>query len=161
VGSVPLPMSSGEVDFWRSNIEGWVDLTDESILAPLDRDGLGVPDDMKEALDWYRKADTSAVLPTPPDEATLKTFLDACPPVRSYVYALELTLYDRSIRPSKVGPAYKAGRNDQMMAVFLPYCDQFLTDDNQQQKGLHEVALAANIPVKVRLFNDFCSSFLI
>jgi hypothetical protein len=47
-------MSSGEVDFWRSNIEGWVDLTDESILAPLDPDGLGVPDDMKEALDWYR-----------------------------------------------------------------------------------------------------------
>jgi len=27
------------------------------------------------------------------------------------------------------------GRNDQVTAVFLPYCEQFLTNDGQQQKG--------------------------
>jgi hypothetical protein len=105
--------------------------------------------------------DTSVVLASPPDEAALKSFLDACPPVRGFVYALELTLYDRSLRPARVGPAYKAGRNDQMMSVFLPYCDQFLTADGGQQKSLHEVASSAGIPVQVRLYDDFCSSLLV
>jgi TPR repeat protein len=56
VGSVQLPLRASEADFWRSHVEGWADLTDESILASLDPHGLGVPDDLKEALDWYRRA---------------------------------------------------------------------------------------------------------
>jgi len=98
--------------------------------------------------------DKSAALASSPDEATLKSFLDACPPVRAYVYALELTLYDRSLRPLKA-PSYKAGRNDQMMAVFLPYCDLFLTNDGGQEKSLREAALRAGVPVEVRSYNDF------
>jgi hypothetical protein len=104
--------------------------------------------------------DTGAILSTPPDEATLKTFTDACPPMRAMVYAMELTLYDRSLRPSNVGPAYKAGRNDQMMAVYLPYCDQFLTDDGQQLKGLREVASVAGLSVNVRSYDDFCAGHM-
>lgn len=105
--------------------------------------------------------ETAEVLAHPPDEATLKTFLDACPPVRAMVYALELTHYDRSLRPVNRGPAYKAKRNDQMMAVFLPYCDQFLTDDGDQLKCLREVASSAGIPVNVRSYDDFCSSLIV
>jgi hypothetical protein len=104
--------------------------------------------------------DTNSSLTIPPDETTLKTFLDVCPPVRALVYAMERTLYDRSLRAVN-RPAYKAGRNDQMMAVFLPYCEQFLTNDGQQQKRLQEVAAAANIPVNVRLYADFYSSHTI
>lgn len=104
--------------------------------------------------------DTASVLTTSPDEATLEIFLDACPPVRALVYALELTLYDHGLRIEN-RPAYKAGRNDQMMAVFLPYCDQFLTNDRPQHKGLNEVAMTADIPVRVRLHDHFCSSHLV
>ena len=104
--------------------------------------------------------DKSTTLANSPDEATLKSFLDACPPVRAYVYALELTLYDRSLRPLNA-PAYKAGRNDQMMAVFLPYCDLFLTNDGGQEKSLCEAASKAGIPVVVRSYNDFCASLIV
>jgi hypothetical protein len=105
--------------------------------------------------------DKSVVLASPPDEATLKSFLDVCPPVRALVYALELTLYDRSVRPLHQGPAYKAGRNDQMMSIFLPYCDQFLTNDRDQEKSLRETASKAGIPVVVRSYNDFCASLIL
>jgi len=96
-------------------------------------------------------------LSKPPDDATLQMFLDLCPPMRAIVYAFELTHYDRSLRQKKA-ISYKAGRNDQMMAVYLPYCDQFLTDDIQQHRCLTEVASHAGIPTQVRFYDDFRSS---
>jgi hypothetical protein len=105
--------------------------------------------------------DTSVVLDSAPDDATVKLLLNACPPFRAMVYAFELTHYDRSLRPINRGPAYKAKRNDQMMAVFLPYCDQFLTNDGDQLKCLREVASCAHIPVNVRSYDDFCSSLIV
>jgi hypothetical protein len=96
-------------------------------------------------------------LSNPPDDAVLKTFLDLCPPMRAIVYAFELTHYDRSLR-KEMALSYKAGRNDQMMAVYLPYCDQFLTDDKQQHRCLTEVASRAGIPTQVRFYDDFRSS---
>lgn len=104
--------------------------------------------------------DKSTTLAKSPNEATLKSLLDTCPPVRAYVYALELTLYDRSLRPLNA-PAYKAGRNDQLMAVFLPYCDLFLTNDGGQEKSLCEAASKAGIPVVVRSYNDFCARLIV
>jgi hypothetical protein len=114
----------------------------------------------EHAFGKHSAIDPSATLINPPDEAILRTFLAACPPVRAMVYAFELTHYDRSLRLEN-RPAYKAGRNDQMMAVYLPYCDQFLTDDRPQHKCLVEVASCAGIPVQVRHYNEFCSSFLL
>ena len=51
-----LPVNPGELDFWRREREKWDGATNESILAPLDPDGVGVPDSLEKALDWYRKA---------------------------------------------------------------------------------------------------------
>jgi hypothetical protein len=96
---------------------------------------------------------------SPPDDATLENFLDLCPPVRAIVYAFELTHFDRSLRKRQAGIlSYKAGRNDQMMAVYLPYCDQFLTDDKPQHRCLTEVASAAVIPTRVRFYEEFRST---
>ena len=92
-----------------------------------------------------------------PDDSALQMFLDLCPPMRSIVYAFELTHYDRSLRKNNA-LSYKAGRNDQMMAVYLPYCDQFLTDDQQQHRCLTKVAFSAGIPSQVRFYDDFRSS---
>jgi hypothetical protein len=44
------------------------------------------------------------------------------------------------------------------MAVYLPYCDQFLTDDKQQHRCLTEVASRAGIPTQVQFYDDFRSS---
>jgi hypothetical protein len=103
---------------------------------------------------------TSEPLTEPPSEEALREFLEACPPVRAFVYAFELTLYDRSLRADK-RQSYKAGRNDQMMAAYLPYCDRFITNDLHQYRGFIEIAKAANIPVQVQLFSDFLSNHLI
>lgn len=92
-----------------------------------------------------------------PDDATLQMFLNLCPPMRSIVYAFELTHYDRSLRKPKA-LSYKAGRNDQMMAIYLPYCEQFLTNDKQQHRCLTKVASHAGIPTQVRFYDDFRSS---
>jgi hypothetical protein len=99
-------------------------------------------------------------LSNPPDEVSLKAFVDACPPMRAFIYALELTLYDRTLRAPK-SPAFKAGRNDQMMSVFLPYCEVFLTNDSGQLKSLHEVAGKAGLTVKVKSHDEFCASFIV
>ena len=89
-----------------------------------------------------------------PDDAVLESFLSHCPPVRAIVYAFELTHYDRSLRrPNAM--SFKAGRNDQMMAIYLPYCDFFLTNDGSQHRCLSEVASSADIPVKIQLYGDF------
>jgi hypothetical protein len=93
----------------------------------------------------------------PPDEETLELFLMACPPINAIVHAFELTHYDRSLR-QPMALSFKAGRNDQMMAVYLPYCDVFLTDDGSQHRCLTEIALAARIPVKIVLYRDFRTS---
>jgi hypothetical protein len=96
-------------------------------------------------------------LSEPPDDSALQVFLDLCPPMRSIVYAFELTHYDRSLRKQNA-LSYSAGRNDQVMAVYLPYCDQFLTDDKQQHRCLTKVTSSARIPSQVRFYDDFRSS---
>jgi hypothetical protein len=93
-------------------------------------------------------------LSQPPVDAVLETFLRVCPPVRALIFAFELTHYDRSLRTPKA-MSYKAGRNDQMMAIYLPYCDLFLTADGPQHRCLTEVASTADIPVKIQLYRDF------
>lgn len=103
-----------------------------------------------------------AAVNTMPDEDTIRGFIDICPPFRAVLYALALTWYDRCIRPPTEAK-FSAGRNDQMMAVYLPYCDQFITAEKKgmQERCLRESAEAANISVTVRSYDDFCGSFWI
>jgi hypothetical protein len=53
----------------------------------------------------------------------------------------------------------KAGRNDLMMAVYLPYCDRFLTQDFAQHKDLTKIASAARLQSEVTFFEEFSRSF--
>jgi hypothetical protein len=87
------------------------------------------------------------VLTDPPDEDLLKRFDDCCPSFRAMVTAVSLSFYDRCVRPA-TRPEFSAGRNDQMMSIYLPYSDQFITAEKyrMQEKCLREVAAAANIP---------------
>jgi hypothetical protein len=103
-----------------------------------------------------------SLLTDPPDEDTLKRFDDCCPPFRAFVTATSLSFYDRCVRPP-TSQEFSAGRNDQMMSIYLPYTDQFITAEKyrMQEKCLREVAEAAKIPAAVRSYDDFCQSFLI
>jgi hypothetical protein len=102
------------------------------------------------------------VLTDLPDEGLLKRFDDCCPPFRAIVSAMSLSFYDRCLR-SATSQGFSAGRNDQMMSIYLPYADQFITAEKNgmQEKCLREVAAAANILTQVRSYDDFRESFLV
>lgn len=65
------------------------------------------------------------------------------------------------MRDYHAGEKLDAGFNDLFMSVYLPYCDQFLTADEGQEKALREVALAVGLETKVLSYDDFCDSFLV
>jgi len=96
-------------------------------------------------------------------ETAVRQFMNSCPPFRAFVYALLLVWYDRSLRERHMAEKFRAGRLDLYMAVYLPYCDQFITaeDGGEQERCLREVANAADLKTEVRSYDDFCSGMLV
>jgi hypothetical protein len=96
-------------------------------------------------------------------DATIRQFMDSCPPFRAAVHALLLLWYDRSVRERHTAEKFRAGRLDLFMAVYLPYCDQFITAEigGEQERCLREVVSAAGLKTEVRSYDDFCSSMLV
>jgi hypothetical protein len=94
-----------------------------------------------------------------PSKSQIKAFVDACPPFRAAVYGLCLSWYDRCIRLPGMEPTFEAGRNDIMMAAYLPYCGRFVTADWPQERCLREVALASGVECDVLSYAQFNSSF--
>jgi hypothetical protein len=95
-------------------------------------------------------------------EATIKEFMEACPPFRALIYAMLLSWYDRAVRDKK-GEKFEAGRNDLFVAVHLPYCDKFVTAERygEQERCLREVAFVTGLETEVLSYDDFCNSFLV
>ena len=62
------------------------------------------------------------------------------------IYVMLLSWYDRSVRHRHTGEKFQAGRNDLFMAVYLPYCDKFVTAEKlrEQEKCLREVVAVAD-----------------
>ena len=100
---------------------------------------------------------------TPATDETIRNFLDTCPPFRCVVYAFVMTWYDRSLRALPDGQKFHAGRNDQFMAIYLPYTDLFLTAEGKgEQAGcLAEIARLVHPQTKVQSYDDFCAGLLI
>jgi len=90
-------------------------------------------------------------------DAEIKTFMDICPPFRASCYAVLGSWYDCSLKHPP--PKKPAGRNDHMMAAYLPYCERFVTRDKKQTKRLQEVAVEAQITCDVRYYDEFLASF--
>jgi hypothetical protein len=88
----------------------------------------------------------------------VEVFIDVCPPFRAACYAFVMAWFNYSLSRTDVRIA-KAGRNDLMMAVYLPYCDRFLTQDFAQHKDLTEIASAARLQSEVTFFEEFSRSF--
>ncbi|MHB1938584.1 MAG: hypothetical protein ACYCOR_18685 [Acidobacteriaceae bacterium] len=109
----------------------------------------------KDSYDWAAS--------TPASDETVRHFVEACPPFRCAVYAILMAWYDRSLREYQGGERFLAGRNDLFMAVYLPYCNQFISaeENGQQGKCLAEVARLANVATLVRSYDDFCSGLLV
>jgi hypothetical protein len=106
---------------------------------------------------YDRGAETDA------SEATVRQFMEVCPPFRALIYAMLMSWYDLGVRDPHVGEKFRAGGNDLFMSIYLPYCDMFVTAEKngEQEKCLREVAFVAGLETKIVSYDDFCHSFLV
>ena len=93
-----------------------------------------------------------------PEESMIRRFVAECPPFQALLMAICVVQYDRSIREPD-GKKPSSDRNDLLMAVYLPYCDEFVSDDRGQQTWLREVVSLCNLPTRVRWHREFRDSF--
>ena len=94
-----------------------------------------------------------------PSEVAIRAFMEVCPPFRAACYGLVMAWYNGSLRVQDGTPT--AGRNDLMMAAYLPYCDLFVTADWPQRKELREITVEAKIDCRVASFEEFSRSFAV
>ena len=80
-------------------------------------------------------------------------FVRECPPFRALLAAIVFAQYERSIS-EEVKPKL-AGRNDLFMAGYLPYCDEFISNDHPQQQALRKIVSMAELPTSVRWYKEF------
>ena len=106
---------------------------------------------------YDRGAETDASL------ATVKQFIEACPPFRALVYGMIMSWYDLGVRDLHVGEKFKAGGNDLFMSIYLPYCDKFVTAEKnaEQEKCLREIAFLAGLRTEILSYDAFCDSVLV
>jgi hypothetical protein len=102
---------------------------------------------------WGLGQEVYSVSKKRPTDAEIKSFIDICPPFRAVCYALVMAWYNGSLR--RQGGTATAGRNDLMMAAYLPYCCRFITRDWPQKKELREIAKAARIECDVLSVSEF------
>jgi hypothetical protein len=100
----------------------------------------------------YLRGSTSTL-----DDAGIRLFMDVCSPFRATCYGLVGSWFDVSLAPQVF--KHLAGRNDQMMAVYLPYCSRFVTADWRQGERLREIVIEANLECEVLSCSDFLTSF--
>jgi hypothetical protein len=104
------------------------------------------------AMGLYTRATGKSIV-----EERIRVFVRECPPFRALLAALMVAQYDRAIREDS--PPKFAGRNDLFMAGYLPYCDEFISNDDPQQTALREVALIAELATPVRWYKEFIGQF--
>lgn len=95
------------------------------------------------------------------DEAMVRRFVGQCEPFRALMLALFAAQYDRCIRPHGVAPSLRSGRNDTFMAVCLPFCHHFVSDDAGQLACFKAVASIAALDVSIHSYDEFLHAILV
>jgi len=89
------------------------------------------------------------------DITTVQHFIDNCPPFRGLLCSLLMSWYNTSLRDGNLSEKFAAGRNDLFMAVYLPYCDVFVTRDAEQESCLRELTAYIGVNTEVLSFDMF------
>jgi len=84
-------------------------------------------------------------------------FVSACDPMRAYLHAHQMGRYDLALRDQHHGERFQAGRNDLHMAVYLPYVEEFVTDEKNGEHGrcLREIVVSAGLSTNILTFDEF------
>jgi hypothetical protein len=92
-----------------------------------------------------------------PDEETIRRFVNLCPPFHTLLLALCVAQYHRCIATKEEREKLekkRAKRNDLFSAVYLPFCDEFISDDRDQLRCLREVVSLGSLNTKVLWYNQ-------
>jgi hypothetical protein len=95
------------------------------------------------------------------DEAGIRQFIATCPPFHAVLLSLCIAQFNWCIRDIRAQSLYRAGRLDLFSAVYLPYCDRFVTNDPGQCEALKVAAREANLTVDVSTYAEFSQAFLV
>ena len=90
-------------------------------------------------------------------EKDVKQFMKFCPPFRALIHAFLMSWYNFAVRDPNAGQRFSAGANDQFMSIYLPYCDKFVTADQEQEKCLREIARVADVESDILSYDNFCA----
>jgi hypothetical protein len=89
----------------------------------------------------------------PADDAAIRKFVAECPPFHALMIALCAAQYGRNAQPPNAPRSLRSGRADTLMAVCLPYCNQFVTHDPGQLSCYKEVVSLSGLGVTVRSYD--------
>jgi hypothetical protein len=86
--------------------------------------------------------------------------LDAWPPFRAFNYAFMLSWHSLAVG-SETREKFETGRIDLFMAIYLPYCDKFVTAEKngEPEKCLREIAAIAGLETDILSYDRFRESF--
>jgi hypothetical protein len=91
-------------------------------------------------------------------EKEIHVFMDLCPPFRAACYALVMGWHDGALKPNFPDENQPAGRNDLLMATYLPYCGRFVADESAQASALRDIAAAASVQCDVLPYERLAAS---
>jgi hypothetical protein len=96
-----------------------------------------------------------------PSEPEVRAFVRLCPPFNMMMLGSIVAQFHRSVRDFRLPALYKAGRLDLLSAVYLPYCDRFVTHDDGQYNVLKALTVQAGIPAKILSYAEFQQGWLV
>jgi hypothetical protein len=92
----------------------------------------------------------------------IREFISNCEPMRATIYAYLMGRYDLALRDLHHSERFQSGRNDLYMATYLPYCDEFVTDEKhgEQERCLREIAEVLGLRINVLSYAEFYEGLL-
>ena len=94
-------------------------------------------------------------------ETEVRAFIKLCPPFSMMMLASIMAQFHRSVRDFRLPALYRAGLLDLLSAVYLPYCDRFVTHDDGQYNALKALTAQAGLCTEVTTYHAFRESWLI
>jgi len=91
-----------------------------------------------------------------PTEEQIRAFVaNECPPFFALMLGLVHAEFEWSIIEKPTSKDKRVGKTDLFCAIYLPYCDLYITDDDEQRRCLTGIAATAKLSVEILSFADF------
>jgi hypothetical protein len=93
-------------------------------------------------------------------EAQTRAFTEECPPFLAVMLGLIHAQFEWSIREKPIKKSKRIGKIDLFCSAYLPYCDLYITNDDEQRMCLTEIGAAAKLSVEILSFTDFSNRLM-